>query len=329
MAKGHPGLPKAAPTIQSKAALLTQLSSIDDDALAWERISALENAFRTRIQAGIDALPSSAGRFDDFKTSPYVLLIQARKTGYTSIREIEGDIVPAKAFSSMETSAGKMIEAVALPVYDWVCVTDSPMHSANSALDGKQQDADSVRAATLKSGPQCLNDGMVKDLANAVLDYVPAWAEDAGVEHVDFTYGVLYGTRKQSNKKDWHILRVIEDEIETRGGRLLESPKGKWDCVIELGGVRASVTVRIGLDWWRYLGGATAALELWVALIRACVTPDNSFRYGIDETYAMSDLADIVSTARVDRDYNVRVLQKSQIPWLFFIARHFCDKLTA
>ena len=328
MARGHPGLPKAAPTTQSKAALLTQLSSIDSDDLAWERIRSLENAFRTRVQAGIDALPSSAGRFDDFKTSPYVLLIQAMKTGYTRIREIEGDIVPAKAFSSMETSAGRMIEVVALPVYDWVCVASS-MTSANSALDGKQEGLHSVRAATLKSGPRCLNDEMAENFADTILDRVPGWAKDAGVEHVDFTYGVLYGTRKQSNKKDWHILRNIEDKIEARGGRLLESPNGKWDCAIEIGGVTASVAVRIGLDWWSYLGGATGALELWVALIRACVTPDNSFRYGVDETYAMSDLADIVSTTCVSPDYNVRILQKSQIPWLFFIARHFCDELTA
>ena len=41
----------------------------------------------------------------------------------------------------------------------------------------------------------------------------------------------------------------------------------------------------------------------------------------------IADLHEIVSTATVSRDYNVSLLQRSQLPWLFLIARHFCDKL--
>ena len=59
----------------------------------------------------------------------------------------------------METSAGRMVETIVLPVYDWEIVP-SEMHSVNSALDGKRLLGDELRLATLKSGPRCLNDEM-------------------------------------------------------------------------------------------------------------------------------------------------------------------------
>jgi hypothetical protein len=34
-----------------------------------------------------------------------------------------------------------------------------------------------------------------------------------------------------------------------------------------------------------------------------------------------------VSLAVVPKDYNVSILQRSQLEWLFFFARHFCDDL--
>ena len=44
--------------------------------------------------------------------------------------------------------------------------------------------------------------------------------------------------------------------------------------------------------------------------------------------YTISDLAEIVSTRNVPEAFNSALLQRSQIPWLFFLARHFCDSLT-
>ena len=91
------------------------------------------------------------------------------------------------------------------------------MHTANSAIDGKKIAGDTLCLATLKSGPRCLNDEMSENFADAILANCEAWAGDAGKKELDFTYGVLYGTRKQSNKKDWHILRNLARKLP--GGR--------------------------------------------------------------------------------------------------------------
>ncbi len=76
--------------------------------------------------------------------------------------------------------------------------------------------------ATLKSGPRCLNDEMSANLADDILINFREWAETAKVREIDFTYGVLYGTKKQSNKKDWHILRNIKEKLSK--ANLLVSP---------------------------------------------------------------------------------------------------------
>lgn len=320
----YPTMPRPPERILRKVDLLAALERIDADSIATKRVLALETEFRRRIAAHVASLPRDSSVLQKLNTSPFVLLIYALKKGYSRISEIEDDIIPAKVFSSMETSAGRMIETVALPAYEWECVA-SEMHTANSALDGRQARGDVVRVATLKSGPRCLNDEMAENFADAVLTNVQRWAADAAVTRVEFTYGVLYGTPKQSNKKDWHILRNIKAKAPAFGGAMTVDPDRRWDCAFELGGIAADVRVRIGGDWWDYLGGNDCAMELWIALIRACVAPGSAD--GADHRYTISDLASIVSIPPVRDGYNVALLQQSQLPWLMFIARHFCDTL--
>jgi len=88
---------------------------------------------------------------------------------------------------------------------------------------------------------------------------------------------------------------------------------------------RVGAAVRIGSDWWRHLGGETADLEVWAALVRACIHPGTADDPGT--TYELPQLASIVSTASVPEDYNVSVLQRSQLPWLFLVAWHSADQL--
>ena len=322
MARGHKGLPQATVTRLSKSELLRQLRAIDLNEKNRNRVLIMENQFRQKIDSHILSLPTGNALFGKFNTSPYVLLIHARNRMYTKISEIESDILPSKQFSSMETSAGRMMEEVTFPVYGWECVA-SEMHTSNSALDGKKSEDKLLRLATLKSGPRCLNDEMSENFADAIVNNYSAWAKSSGKSEIDFTYGVLYGTRRISNKKDWHILRNIKEKRPTL---ITTAPEGRWNCAFNENGISVDVTVRIGLDWWNHLGGPTCFIEVFTALIRACITPGASD--SITHTYAISDLSHIVSAVSGGEEYNVSLLQRSQIPWLFIVARHFCDEIT-
>lgn len=257
MAKGHKGIPKAEARSLSKKALLEELSRVDADQGARKRVLEMEVDFRKRITDHVASLPAKQAKFRKFKTNPFVLMIHTLNKQYLHVGQIEGDILPAKLFSSMETSAGKMVEQVVLPVYGWA-VVPSEMHSADSVLDGKKKEDNILRLTTLKSGPQCLNDEMSKDIAEDILKNFEHWANEAGVKEIEFCYGVLYGTRKQSNKKDWHILRNIEEKLV--GGVITTPPAKRWDCAFEKNGITVGVTIRIGT-------GAPGALRQCVGCV--------------------------------------------------------------
>lgn len=323
MPKPHVGLPKASQTIIRKSQLLADLAAIDRDRAATKRVLKMETDFRARIRSHVDNLPTEDAVFSKFNTNPFVLMFHSMKKGYRHISDIEEDILPAKVFSSMETSAGRMVETVVLPVYGWETVP-SEMHTPNSALDGRAKKGDTLCLTTLKSGPRCLNDEMSENLADAVLQNYTAWAADAAVHRIDFTYGVLYGTPKQSNKKDWHILRNIAEKL--KGGKMLIAPHGVWGLQFEKNGITVAVTIRIGIDLWNYFGGNTRTfVEMASAVIRACIVPSNT-QPG-DHTFTIADLPQIISLESVPHDFNPSLLQRSQLEWLFFFARHFCDGL--
>ena len=282
----------------------------------------METDFRDRITSHVESLPTQDAKFARFNTSPFVLMFYALQNGFTRISEVESAILPAKVFSSMETSAGRMVEAVVLPRYGWEIVP-SEMHSVNSAIDGKKMTGDELCLATLKSGPRCLNDEMSENFADVILSNCTAWAQEAGVNKIDFTYGVLYGTKKQSNKKDWHILRNIAEKLP---GGMKETPANKWQCSFEKDNVQVRVTIRIGVELWGYIAGHDLAfLEICTALIRSCIKPVNTKRG--KHQYAIIDLEDIVSIAEIPDAFNIKILQRSQFEWLFFLARHFCDEI--
>jgi len=286
----------------------------------------METAFRTKIQFHLAAQLPASTSFRSYNTSPFVLLIHAALKHYSHVHEIERDILPAKQFSSMETSAGRMVEEVVLPVYGWECVP-SGMHSANSALDGRKLGSSPLCVATLKSGPRCLNDEMSANFADDIIDHAAAWAGSWNAEQIDFTYGVLYGTQKQSNKKDWHILRNLRDKVPAQPqGRMIVSPDGRWDCEYVMGALKVRASVRIGIDWWTHLGGRDCLVEVLCALVRACIMPTQTQARLAGEN-SIPDLAEIISLRGFPSSYNVSVLQRSQLPWLFLMASHFCDEL--
>lgn len=318
----NPNLPKATSVVYSKTSILNSLDALDSNRDAVQRILRMENEFKVKIRAHIASLPAASAKFKSFSTSPFVLMFYAQAKSYTKVSEIVGDILPAKLFSSMETSAGRMMEEVALPVYGWE-VVPSGMHTVNSAIDGRRVEDRLLKIVTLKSGPRCLNDEMSENFADNIFAHSAAWLRDSGAETLEFTYGVLYGTKKQSNKKDWHILGKLAGKIAPED--VLSSPKGSWSMSFNTGGTASTATVRVGDEWWAYLGGPTCLLEVCCALIRACVQA--GIADPADLKYEISDLHDIVTLPVGFTGVNVAIIQNSQLPWLLFLLRHFCDEL--
>ena len=325
---GHPDLPKPVPPLLlRKRDIFASLARIDNDAEAKTRILAMESEFHSKIGCHLKGLPSASSQFSKFHTNPFVLMFYSKQKFYSHVKQIEQDLVPAKVFSSMETSAGNMVQDVVLPIYGWQ-VVHSPMHSHESLLDGRKPDHTSTTfvGATLKSGPRTLNDDMARNIGNELVDHAPSWAVKYSVQKIDFTYGVLYGTRKQSNKKDWHILRNI-DEFRSPKSQLSTSHKGSWSIGYSDGPLSVDASVRIGIEWWKYLGGPDTWVELCCALIRSCIAPDTAVHGA--PTHIISDMPAILDMTEIDPKCNVSILQKSQFEWLLFLARHFSDGFVA
>jgi hypothetical protein len=319
---GSEGLPKSVIRSYGKIAVLDQLKLIDDDLKSRNLILKMESVLRENIDVHLKSLPTNEVSFSKLNTSPYVLLFYSKKKEYSLVSQIEKDIIPAKVFSSIETAAGNIIQKYVMPFYGW-SVVDSSMQSPNSVIDIMKVESDILKIVSLKSGPRCLNDGMSKDIAQGIVDYSMEWAKQYSVDRVEFVYGVLYGTEKLSNKKDWHILRNIS---EMKGSRfMIDPPFGKWSCKFKNQGTTVDVKIKIGSDLWEYIDGNKTLLETAIALIRASVIPQNET--DDKNKFEIVEFADITSLSTVPKDYNVSLLQRSQLQWLFFYLRHFYDEL--
>lgn len=294
---------------------------VDSDRNSRQRVLDMEIDFRNKAETHLASLPSTDVGFADFKTNPFVLLIHAKHRKYSEVHQIEPDIALAKRFSSMETSTGKMVEEVVLPKYGWETVP-SGMHTAMSVLDGRATDTSSgvLRVATLKSGPATLNDDMSGRIADNIVQYARQWAQHFKVQEVEFIYGTLYGTKKRSNKKDWHILRNVAEKATT----VTRQPNGIWECSFQDSGVRVNVLAKLGHEWWEYLGGSLTFIEVGAAMIRACVEPSSAI-LSTPPAFTIPSLEQIVSMDDVPDEYNVSILQRGQIPWLFLFAWHLFD----
>jgi len=326
VAKRAEGLPISPKIELSKTELLAALGRIDNDLKAQARVKAMENDFRHRIDIHLSALASSK-LFRDYNTNPFVLLFYSSQKKLTNVKEIEEAIVPAKVFSSMETSAGRMVERVVLSHYGWQCI-DSAMHTTESVVDGRKIENGLLRLVTLKSGPLCINDSMTHSISSELVTYVAKWAKASSVKNVEFTVGVLYGIPKKSNKKDWHILRRACDAVERLGrtARVVELPNGLWHCRFKIGNVNVKAQVCIGKSLWELIGGNhDAYTELLCAAIRSCVDPTS--KVANLRPFDIPDLGEIIALTPSQSKLNFTILQKSQIEWFLLLSAHFSETL--
>lgn len=324
MPRANP-LPVVHLEIAYKSNILTELQQIDQDDAARARVLQMETGFRQKAQILGANLPTGQSLFRSFNTSPFVLMLYSSTRSYREVYQLDGDILDAKVFSSVETSAGRMVEQVALPPYGWSTVA-SAMSTATSVIDGERITPSGADFVTLKSAGNCINDSMAKNIGWDIADHYAQWATDANRTNITVTLGYLYGTYARSNKKGWHMMNRLRERLESNGVVMDVPPDGRWNCSFTHEGITVTVAVLMGKALWEALTGRPLAyLEICVALVRACITPTTTPT--TTPPFSIPDLQSIVSTAIVPPTYNVSILQLGQLEWLFLVLSHYCDRL--
>lgn len=267
---------------------------------------------------------------DGKSTNPFVLAAYAELFDVKQLKQVDDIVAAAKVFSSIETAAGRVVEDVIPPFYGWQQV-NSPGHTVLSEIDSARVVGDTVELVAPKSGPMCINDSMVSQIANAVSNNWIDWSNNWGVNKVRYIVGMNYSTAKNSNKKDWHIVRIAEQRVSEQGANVSSScttHDGKRPIASSFFSAnQAEKELRVetlqGRDLWAHIADSSDAfLQICWAMAK-CL---DSVAVPPDGNYSTGEMREIVDFA--DR-LNVANVTDSEKQWLVLFARHFVDELEA
>ncbi len=264
-----------------------------------ERVEALAATMGAYLRTNLPAAFERREGLPDYRTNPYVLMTSASVLRLGDPAALASFLFNNKLYMALETSFGKSFE-VALGHYPvtagekWV---DPPEKLAEfAALEGltreqrarlrtesvwREIDKSVVVAggrrflASIKSGPNTINDSIVDAMAHAIIENHRRWAQETrdryGVRELDIVIGLTYGTDRATNNKENQILvkllerGFVEEDRAARPGVLID------------GATRTTRAYRVvGSDFWAFIGSpadpASARfvfLEVLLALARA------------------------------------------------------------
>ena len=301
-----------------------QLTVAPEHADRFARVAMLEEALETRMRQ-INARPPA---IDGKSTNPFVLAAYAHLFDVQHLKQVDEIVAAAKVFSSIETAAGRVVEDVIPPFYGWEQI-DSPGHTVLSEIDSARLAGDTIELVALKSGPMCINDSMVSQIANAVSNHWTAWSDHWGVGKVRYIVGMNYSTARNSNKKDWHIVRLAQERALEHGATITSScttPQGNRPLAhayfeAELGGKTLRVETMQGRALWAHIGGSDDAfLEICWAMAK-CM---EALAVPVGSTFTTREMQAIIDFAAL---VDVPEVSDAEKQWLVLFARHFADEL--
>lgn len=288
------------------------------------QIRRLQSALEARMRLIKPRSPAIDGK----STNPFVLAAYAELFDIENLKQVDDIVAAAKVFSSLETAAGRVVEDVVPPFYGWRQI-DSAGHSLLSEIDSARIINGTAELIALKSGPMCINDSMVSQIANAVSKHWIRWADEFKVKRVRYIVGMNYSTAKNSNKKDWHIVRLAQEHLAEQGVQILTScsevkdrrPIARSFFEAKSGEYTLRVETMQGKALWAHVAGTPAAfLEICWAMTE-CL---NTVAVAADTKYTTEEMREIVGfAARI----NSPEVDASKKQWLTLFARHFVDIL--
>ncbi|MCK2148743.1 hypothetical protein MYE70_06645 [Marinobacter alexandrii] len=318
--------------LASTAEMQSFLTKYDTDAPTRQRVEGLAQKFASRF----DAINVNQPKIDGKSTNPFVLSAFARTQSISMVSELDQLIAAAKMFSSLETALGRVVEDVVPSSYGWSQV-HSESHSLLSEIDSAkvQRSSSTVFLAALKSGPSCINDSMVSQIANAIATHWEQWADNWKVNNVHYIVGMNYSTGKNSNKKDWHIVRLAAEKLSEKGlafsepcirqinvkGKLKLQAQNRFKASTD----QKNITVEVlqGRNFWAAIGDGNsdtffevcAALALALSALNPSPLPDAPITVGLDK---------VISHANSLRSEK---FETGAIQWFTLFVRHFVDAI--
>jgi len=290
-----------------------------------ERIKSLSSKLRERMRLINARIPAIDGK----STNPFVLAAYAELFGTKNLTQVDDIIAAAKVFSSIETAAGRVVEDVLPPFYGWTQV-NSPGHTVLSEIDSAKVVGDTVYLVALKSGPMCINDSMVSQIANAISKHWKEWADHWGVKKVRYVVGMNYSTASNSNKKDWHIVRLSEENISRNGASIISSciiPDSKRPFAVSTfsaqdGEYQISVETLQGKNLWEFIADDPVAfLEICWAMMLGLNVEGVRANNSCFNTNGMAEIIKFASKVQSNATGD------AQKQWLLLFARHFVDEM--
>lgn len=298
--------------------------------------TAPEHAQRfARVAQLVEALEARMGQInarspaiDGKATNPFVLAAYANLFAIQTLKQVDEIVAAAKVFSSLETAAGRVVEDVIPEFYGWQQI-ESEGHTLLSEIDSARIVDDTIELVALKSGPMCINDSMVSQIANSISVNWIEWSNHWGVDKVRYIVGMNYSTAKNSNKKDWHIVRLAEERavanglITTSGCTSSNGKKPLAHSFFEGGQSGKSLRVETmqGRALWAHVGGSSDTyLEICWAMAK-CM---EALAVPIGSNFSTGGMNEIIEfAAKIDAPE----VPEAEKQWLVMFARHFVDEL--
>jgi hypothetical protein len=244
-----------------------------------KRVKSVSDSVANYIRINVPLLLERKSKLADYRTNPYVLLATAQMRELTDAERFASFLFNNKLYMAMETSFGKSIESVLVGGYPlpsrstkWVNppekeaefktyagLTNEEKAGRRTASTWREIDRSCTVGnrrflASIKSGPNCINDSQVDAMESAIKNNHARWLEQTrrtypGVECLDVVIGITYGTDRTTNNKENQILvklgrhGFIEEDRQNRPGVMIDKATG-----------RVRVYRRIGRDFWSFIG---------------------------------------------------------------------------
>ena len=275
-------------------------------AVSERRIDELASNLGNYISTNLPKTLDRRNELADYRTNPYVLMTAANVMKLNQPTVLGSFLFNSKLFMGLETSFGKSVEAAFVSPYPinsdhkWIDAPEKVVESdALKGLSREEKARQRTKSvwreidrscvvgrkrfiATIKSGPNNINDTQVQAMTQAIGENYDRWFEHSmktypQVESLDVVIGLTYGTDQTTNNKENQILVKLLEY-----GFVEEDRKRFPGVLIDEATRTVRAYRRIGKDFWAFIGRPDRPIEARFVFLEVLLALSKALASGIE-----------------------------------------------